>query len=169
MKKYLNRPRMTIAIIGLGCTAIVVASAAVAAVQSARDRGATMKVSAVARSPKIIAVRVHHDMCPFCKQLEPQYAELIRRTSDESVLFVTLDLTSETSQRQSALLAGALGLKRVWPRDLSKLATITFMDGKSKRIISSFRAIDAKTMRAFDAEELHGRLLDAVKSLKDKR
>ena len=169
MKKHLNRPRMTIAVVGLGCAAIVVASAAVAAMQNAQDRGATMKVSAVARPPKIIAVRVHHDMCPYCKQLDPQYDELIRRTTDESVLFVTLDLTSETSQRQSALLAGALGIKRVWPRDLSKLATITFVDGKSKRVISSFRAIDAETMRAFDAEELHGRLLDAVNSLRDKR
>ena len=128
-----------------------------------------MKVSAVARPPKIIAVRVHHDMCPYCKQLEPQYAELIRRAKDESVLFVTLDLSSETSQRQSALLAGALGLKRVWPRDLSTLGTVTFVDGKSKRVISSFRAIDAESMRAFDADELYGRLLDAVKSLKDKR
>ena len=166
MKKQLNRPQVSFAIIGLGCAAIVVASGAVAVVQ---DRGATMKVSAVARAPKIIAVRVHHDMCPYCKQLDPQYAELIRRTKDESVLFVTLDLSSETSQRQSALLAGALGLRRVWPRDLSKLATVTFVDGKSKRIMSSFRAINAETMRAFEAEELHGRLLDAVKSLKDKR
>lgn len=165
MKKPLYRSGMSLAIIGLLGTAIIVASAAV----TAQDRGAGMKISAVSRPPKIIAVRVHHDLCPYCKQLEPQYAELIRRAKDESVLFVTLDLSSETSQRQSALLAGALGLKRVWPRDLSTLGTVTFVDGKSKRVISSFRAIDAETMRAFDAEELHGRLLDAVKSLKDKQ
>lgn len=169
MKKQLNRPRRSFVIIGLGCTAMVVASAVVAGVQNAQDRGAAMKISAVSRPPKIIAVRVHHGMCPYCKQLEPQYVELIRRAKDESVLFVTLDLSSETSRRQSALLAGALGLRRLWPRDLSTLGTVTFVDGKSKRVISSFRAIDAETMRAFDADELHGRLLDAVKSLKANR
>ena len=122
MKQQVSRLRMLFAITGIGCVVFVVASTAFAAVQDVEDRGATaaqkaaiargatMKVSAVARPPKIIAVRVHHDMCPYCKQLDPQYAELIRRTQDESVLFVTMDMTIETSQRQSALLAGALGL-----------------------------------------------------------
>ena len=60
--------------------------------------------------PDLIVARFHADWCGACKELAPKFDSLQRAAADESVLFVTLDLTSAESRRQSGLLAGALGL-----------------------------------------------------------
>lgn len=161
--------------LGAACLAGMAFSAAGAAVEeqdraekaaqdAATARGASMNVSAKVKSPGIIAVRIHHDLCPYCKKLDSQFAKLTRRASGDSVLFITLDLTSERTQQQAALLVGALGLERVWTGDLSKIGSVTFVDGKSKRIISFLRAVDAETMRVLDAKALQAALRKAAKS-----
>lgn len=114
----------------------------------AAPRGSAMKVTAEVKAPDIIAVRVRHDMCPLCKGLDPKFPEIIRNVNDESVLFVTLDLTDETTQQQAALTVGALGIESVWTGDLANLGTVTFVDGKSKRILSSVQTVDAKKIEA---------------------
>ncbi len=124
--------------------AILAVAAILAARAVAAPRGSDMKVDAEVKAPDIIAVRVRHDMCPLCKGLDPKFPEIIRNANDESVLFVTLDLTDETTQRQAALTVGALGIESVWTGDLSNLGSVTFVDGKSKRIISSVQTVDAK-------------------------
>lgn len=122
---------------------------AVEAAQAAAEaRGAKMKVNTPVAPPKIIALRFRHDMCPYCKNFDPDFPKLVRQSSDESVLFVTLDLTNETTQKQAALLVGALGLEHLWPGDLSKIGTIIFVDGKTKQIKSSVYQVDMKTVRA---------------------
>ena len=114
----------------------------------AEARGAKIKVSTPVAAPKIIALRFRHDMCPYCKNFDADFPKLIRQSSDESVLFVTLDLTNKTAQKQAALLVGALGLEHLWPGDLSKIGTIIFVDGKTKQIKSSVYQVDMKTVRA---------------------
>ncbi len=175
-----NYVRISAGLIGAACLAISTFSTTTAAVgefefslpatqDAAASRGAAIKVSAQVKTPDIIAVRVHHDMCPFCKQLDPQFAKLTRQTNNGSVLFVTLDLTNAATQQQAALLVGALGLEGVWTGDLSRLATITFVDGTSKRVVSSVRAVDEETMRVMNAKTLQAALRKAVKSSRDKR
>ena len=116
----------------LGCTSVL---ALLSAFAIAAPKGVNMKVSASVEEPCIIAVRVRHDMCPICKGLDPKFPAIIEKSKD-SVLFVTLDLTNETTQKQAALLVGALGLERVWTGDMSKMGSVTFLDGTSKAILS---------------------------------
>ena len=52
----------------LGCSAIVGVSTSLSA---AAPKGADMKVSAKVEMPKIIAVRVSHDRCPFFRKSMP--------------------------------------------------------------------------------------------------
>ena len=144
MKAELNIVRKSFGLVGSGC---LVSLALLAALAIAGPRGADMKVSATVETPRVIAVRVRHDMCPLCKQLDPKFPELIRQVEKDSVLFVTLDLTNETTQKQAALLVGALGLERTWTGDLTKLGTVTFLDGTSKRILSSVQTTDTKKIR----------------------
>ncbi len=132
-------------LIGLGILAV---AAILAAHAVAAPKGSDIKVDAKVKAPDIIAVRVRHDMCPLCKGLDPKFPGIIRNANDESVLFVTLDLTDETTQQQAALTVGALGIKCVWTGDLSKLGSVTFVDGKSKRIISSVQTVDAREIEA---------------------
>ena len=125
-----------------------------AAKAAAEARGRKIKINAIVASPRIIAVRIRHDMCPFCKGFDSQFPELIRKTKEDSVLFVTLDMTNETTQQQAALLVSALGLERVWTGDLSKMGTIVFVNGKTKQIVSTAYQVDQETVRAAMREAL---------------
>ena len=142
----------------MGTLAIVAISTVLFA---APQKGADMKVGVKVDVPDIIAVRIRHDMCPLCKRLDPQFPKLIGRVSDESVLFVTLDLTSQTTQKQAALLVGALGIEHVWTGDLSKIGSVTFVDGKSKRFLSFVQTVDVKAIETA--------LQEAVDSSRGKR
>ncbi len=119
-----------------------------AAKATAEARGRKIKIKAAVASPKIIAVRIRHDMCPFCKGFDSKFPKLVRKTKDDSVLFVTLDMSNETTQEQGAMLVSALGLESVWTGDLSKMGTIAFVNAETKQIISTAYQVDEKTVLA---------------------
>jgi len=125
----------------------LLAGTALTSIVAAGSRGASIKVTARVESPKIIAVRVRHDLCPICKSLDPRFDKIVEETKG-SVLFVTLDLTSESSQRQAALLVGALGLESVWTGDLTKLGSVTLLDGQSKKMLSFVQTDDIEVIRS---------------------
>ena len=133
------RPRVVV--YGLVTIGLVTATLAVAQVKdplkkanpAAYARAASMKTVGEAVAPRLIAVRVHHDMCPYCKSLKPDFEKVTKQPRDESVLWVTLDLTTEQSQQQSALLSAALGVQELWTGDLTPIGTVTFVDGTTKR------------------------------------
>lgn len=153
MDATLNSPTARTPLAVLGCLFAAVAAVAMAGPEGpgrgdpAVDRITAPKAAgdrliATVRPPDLIAVRFHHDRCPFCKMLEPEYARLVRETSPDSVLFVTLDLSTAGRQNQAALLVAALGLESVWPGDYTKLGTVTFVDGRTRRILSTYRTAD---------------------------
>ena len=159
MMTAIRNARTSLVRIAPGSLALLVVVAAAAAArggegtakaqqEAAIARGREMKVNAKVALPEIIAVRVRHDLCPLCGELDPKFPEFVRQANDESVLFVTLDLSSETTQKQAALLVGALALQRVWTGDLSKTGSVTFLDGKSKRILSFVQTADTKEIEA---------------------
>jgi len=106
-----------------------------------------MKVIAKVGQPDIIAVRIRHDLCPLCKKLDPRFPDIVRDFNGQSVLFVTLDLTDQTTQKQAALLTGALGLDSVWTGDLSRIGSVTIMDGPSRRTLSYAHTTDVDAIR----------------------
>jgi hypothetical protein len=106
-----------------------------------------MKVTAVVEAPDVLAVRIRHDMCPYCQALDAEMPGLMKKTVGDSVLWITLDLTDETTQKQAALLAGALGLEAVWTGDMSRIGSVTLIDGKTKDVISVIEGADAKKIR----------------------
>jgi hypothetical protein len=93
--------------------------------------------------------------------MEPEFTDLSRKSYEEPVLFLTLDVSSRASQRKAALLVGALGLESFWPGDYSKLGTVTFVSFKTKKLMGSVRAMDEKTIEKA--------LSDALASLRTKR
>lgn len=104
------------------------------------NAGSQIKVEARVQAPEIMAIRIHHDMCPFCKKLKPEFERLNAKVMDASVLFLTLDLSTPATQQQAALMVGALGLQNIWTGDFSRIGTVTFLDAKSKKTLVEFRA-----------------------------
>lgn len=144
MRRRITRSGTWWGLVSLGCIALAVGSVDRL---DAAPRGSDIKIAAPVKVPDVIAVRIRHDMCPFCKKFDPQFPALIRQAATESVLFVTLDLSTEETQRQAALLVGALGLQEVWTGDMSKMGSIVFVDGKSKNVIGSTQQTDIKAVR----------------------
>ena len=123
--------------------------------------GFQLKVDARVQAPKIIGIRIHHDMCPYCKQLKPRFEKLNANVIDASVLLITLDLSTPPTQQQAALMVGALGLENVWTGDFSRIGTVTFLDAKSKKTLVEYRA-DGK-------EPLEGALGNAIQMQRERR
>ena len=82
-----------------------------------QERGRGFAVGVKSAQPALIAVRIRHESCPICRSVEAELAPVVRLANEREVLLVTIDLSSDASQRQSALLIGALGLDALWPVD----------------------------------------------------
>ncbi len=141
-----DSPRL-IGFIAVSLALVWSATDSVAGQRAGAPKGSEYKVDAQVAPPKILAVRVRHDLCPFCQRFDPQMPKLVRDSSQESILWVTLDLSTESSQRQAAMLVSALQLEQVWTGDLSKMGSITFLDGKTREVLSFVQAADAKKVR----------------------
>ena len=84
MKKHGIAMRTPYRLLAMACLTALVFSATFAAAGEragstggarveAKPKGADMKVNATVAPPAILAVRFHHDMCPYCKKLGPQF------------------------------------------------------------------------------------------------
>lgn len=106
---------------------------------AAYARAAAMKTAGNAQPPRLIALRVHHDMCPYCKQMKPELKTVMDDSSAQRVLWITLDLTTEQTQRQSAMLLAALGLAEHWTGDMTPMGTVTFIGASSRKPLTLYR------------------------------
>lgn len=133
-------------------------------VRMARERGRTMKVHEQVEDPAVIAVRIRHDMCPVCMSIERDFDPISELANDLGVLIVTIDLSTEEARRQSALLTASLGLKRLWPADLSGMGSVILVDGRSRETLETLQTddleqIEAAIWRAVDAHDVAGKSL----------
>lgn len=111
-------------------------------VKIARERGRGMKVEQESARPAVIAVRIRHDMCPICKVVESQFDPILELANENGVLLVTIDLSTEETQRQSGLLIASLGLEQLWPSDFTGLGSVTLLDGMSHEVLASVQTDD---------------------------
>lgn len=63
--------------------------------------------------PEVLVVKFHADWCGSCKALGPALEDLSNKLDGNSVLFVELDFTNNTTRHQSNLLASALGIDEI--------------------------------------------------------
>ena len=57
-----------------------------------------------------------------------------------------MDYTQITPEQQAAMLVRVMGLERAWTGDLSKMGTIMFLNGETKRVISAVYQVDEETV-----------------------
>jgi hypothetical protein len=106
------------------------------------------RVAVQPEAPRLIGVRLRHDLCPLCRRVEPELDAMRDLANAERVLLVDVDLTNEATQRQSAMLLAALGLESVWPKDLRALGTLTVFHARSHEVLASAQATDATQLEA---------------------
>lgn len=123
----------------LVCGALLVAAMALVARASAVGQPAMKpqdyKVGVAAKTPRMIAIRYRHNLCPYCRAYEPEFDDALREASAAGVLFVSLDLTNAQTQSQSGMLLAALGLAEHWPRDLTALGKFVFIEPATRNVI----------------------------------
>ncbi len=88
-------------------------------------------------SPKLIAVMFHSDYCGSCKAMEPRIKDAAEKLTDKPVLFVTLDLTDDKTKKQAELLAGALGLDKVWSENHTRTGFMKLVNADSKEAVET--------------------------------
>jgi thiol-disulfide isomerase/thioredoxin len=112
-------------------------------------------VAARTAAPDVVAIKVWHPSCPACKSLDPRYATVVDAFDDGSVLFMTFDLSTDTSRRQAELLVAALGVHELFDDPLPFLGSVVLIDAETKARIGQ---VTAKQ----DEEEMKGSIRDAI-------
>ncbi|MCG8417780.1 MAG: thioredoxin [Proteobacteria bacterium] len=90
----------------------------------------------------LMAVKFHADWCGSCKVIGPHFTNLGNKFDGKKVLFLTLDMTNESTQRQSEYLASALGLGKVWKSHAPKTGYILLIEPKSRQIVGKLTKKD---------------------------
>ena len=65
---------------------------------------------------QLVAVKIHADPCGRCKRIAPVFADLQNEFSDDPVLFLTFDLTSEGSRKQAEKLSQRFGIQELFAK-----------------------------------------------------
>jgi thiol-disulfide isomerase/thioredoxin len=103
------------------------------------ERGACERAAPDAQ-PRVVAIKFWHELCPACKQLDPRYAGVLESFDDGSVLFVTFDMSTEWSRRQSALMAEVLGVKALYEESLGDFGFVVLLAADDRRPLGRITA-----------------------------
>ena len=99
----------------------------------------TVRSATTPAAPQILAVKFHGDWCGSCKKMGPVFTDLQNKLDGLPVLFVTLDLTNNTTRHQSSLMASALGLGRAYVENPGT-GFILLIDSKSRQVVKKLTA-----------------------------
>ncbi len=88
--------------------------------------------------PTLVAVKLHADWCARCPTVAPIFAQLTEKYENQPVLFITLDVTDDTSRRQARYLASTLGIEEVFnkPYETGMLKLIDRQSGEVLAVVT---------------------------------
>lgn len=113
----------------------------------------TPSQSATVQGPRVIAVKLWHEHCPACKELDPRYADVVERFDESEVLFVTFDMSTALSRNQAALLASSLGVRDVYDEVFGSSGFVMLFDAQTKRRLGNLSADQAREEMAASIRE----------------
>lgn len=100
-----------------------------------------------ARSPDLIALKLHADWCGSCKSMGDIFIDLTNKFDGEPVLFIKLDKTNKSNALQSEFLLAELGLGKLWNEYGKKTGMILLIDSRTGKVSKTLTAdMDFKQM-----------------------
>ena len=111
-----------------------------------------------AEKPIVYAVLMHADWCGSCKVLDPKITQARENNGldEKNVLFITLDLTNETTSHQAAMMADVLEITELYESNAGKTGFMVLIDSKTGDPIS-------RITKSLDAESISEQVLEAIK------
>lgn len=86
--------------------------------------------------PNLVAVGVFADWCGRCPMIEPLFAELADKYSNQPILFISLDITDEKKQRRARQAARSLGIEWIYDRKLES-GMIKILDRERHTVLAT--------------------------------
>jgi len=127
--------KLTTTVLALAASLVLVAALAGMGFAGSTQPTSGQSDKAEAHRAKVIAVKFHADWCGYCKAMGPVFEELQAKYDQEPVLYVEFDQTREFGRKQSAYMAGALGLEGVWMENGGKTGFVLLVDATTKEVM----------------------------------
>jgi len=107
--------------------------------------------------PEVLGVLFYADWCNSCKVLDPELAKAREESNldTESVLFVRLDLTDETTSLQSHFLASQLGIGEFYAENAGSTGFLLLVDAETKEVLT-------RITKTSDADEITNVIRKAI-------
>jgi thiol-disulfide isomerase/thioredoxin len=87
---------------------------------------------AAAQAPALVVAKFHADWCSACRAMGDVATDLANKHDGQPILFVTFDLTNETTRRQSEMRAAAMGLSALYDANRDKTGFLVLVNAQSK-------------------------------------
>jgi len=113
-----------------------------------------------AKQPAIYAVMMYADWCGSCKALDPKIEQAREEgmLDAKDVLFITLNLTDESTKLQAEKMAAALGFSEVYEDNAGKTGFMLLIDAESGEQL-------ARITNKNNVEAITSRVQESIKSV----
>lgn len=91
---------------------------------------------AAPEQPKVVGLLFYADWCASCKVLEPKLNEVKKQFMDQPIYFTRVDMTDDSTQKQSGMLAEWVGLGEIYREHAPKTGFMLLIDPQTKKVLS---------------------------------
>lgn len=113
-----------------------------------------------AKKSIVYAVLMYADWCGSCKTLDPKITQAreIDGLDEKNILFVTLDLTNETTSHQAAMMAEALDITELYENNAGKTGFMMLINSETGEQIS-------RITKSLDTKSISEHMIEAIKTV----
>lgn len=117
--------------------------------------------SSTIAKPAVYGVLFYADWCGSCKALDPKVTQAREeaKLDTQDVLFVTLDLTNDTTKHQAAMMAATLGISDVYESNAGKTGFMLLLNAESGEKV-------AQLTNKMEAADIATRIQETVASVR---
>ncbi len=114
----------------------------------------------VSAKPAVYGVLLYADWCGSCKALDPKIIKARKKANldGQDILFVTLDLTDDTTKLQAAKMAAALGINEVYESNAGKTGFMLLIDAESGEKL-------ARLTSKLEVTDIANQIQDSIKAV----